>query len=52
MAHPSASDVVPTMAPLFVGEPLAIAGGLTIDDRAGFGIELDPNVTLHRPFPP
>jgi L-rhamnonate dehydratase len=50
MMHPEASEVVPMFSPLLVGEPVPEGGRLTVPDRPGFGVELDPGSKLERPY--
>ncbi|GIJ57434.1 L-rhamnonate dehydratase [Virgisporangium aurantiacum] len=50
MMHPDATEVVPMMSPLLADEPVPRDGRLTVPDRPGFGVELNPDVSLVRPF--
>lgn len=50
MMHPDASEVVPMFDPLLKGEPVPEQGRLKIDDRPGFGVSLNEDVALERPF--
>ena len=52
MMHPEASAVVPMFAPQLLGEPVPINGRIAASalDRPGFGVELNPEVALHRPY--
>lgn len=50
MMHPEASEVVPMFSPLLEGEPVPVNGQMTIDNRPGFGVSLNPSVHLERPF--
>lgn len=50
MMHPDASEVVPMFSPLLTNEPVPVNGRLTVPDRPGFGVELDPSCTLDRPY--
>jgi L-rhamnonate dehydratase len=50
MMHPEAREVVPMFSPLLVGEPVPEGGRLTVPDRPGFGVELDPGSKLERPY--
>jgi L-rhamnonate dehydratase len=51
MMHPDASEVVPMFSPQLLGEPVPQQGRLRASalDRPGFGVELNPQVHLHRP---
>ncbi len=44
MMHPTASAVVPMFAPLLLGEPVPEKGVVTLTDRPGLGVELNPAV--------
>ena len=50
MMAPHADQVVPMFTPLLTGEPVPQNGRLKLPDRPGFGVELNPEVTLLRPF--
>ncbi|MGI8870011.1 MAG: L-rhamnonate dehydratase [Mycobacteriales bacterium] len=53
MMHPDGTQVVPMFAPLLVGEPTPEAGriGLSaLGERPGFGVELNPQIALRRPY--
>ncbi|HWL44421.1 MAG TPA: L-rhamnonate dehydratase [Ilumatobacter sp.] len=50
MMHPDASEVVPMFAPLLVDEPVPIGGRMRVPDRAGFGVELNRDLPLDRPY--
>ncbi|GAB3559770.1 L-rhamnonate dehydratase [Spelaeicoccus albus] len=50
MMAPDAGEVVPMFSPLLLGEPVPESGRLTVPDRPGFGVELNPDVPLHRPY--
>lgn len=49
MMHPEATEVVPMFHPLLVGEPVPEHGRVTLPDRPGFGVTLNPDVELERP---
>ena len=51
MMHPDGSEVVPMMRPLLLDEPVPVNGRIRVPDRAGFGVRLNPDVTLTRPYP-
>lgn len=52
MMSPGADEVVPMFAPLLLGEPVPKGGRLSVTelDRPGFGVALNPDVPLHRPY--
>lgn len=50
MMAPDADEVVPMFSPLLRGEPVPESGRLTVPDRPGFGVELNPDIPLHRPY--
>jgi L-rhamnonate dehydratase len=52
MMAPDAASVVPMFSPLFSDEPVPEDGRmrLSVLDRPGFGVELDPALELERPF--
>lgn len=52
MMHPQASEVVPMFAPQLLGEPVPENGRMRVSalDKPGFGVELNPDVPLHRPY--
>jgi L-rhamnonate dehydratase len=53
MMHPEATEVVPMFSPQLLGEPVPTDGHLKVSqlDKPGFGVELNPAITLHRPYP-
>ena len=51
MLAPDASTVVPMFTPLFLDEPVPENGRLRIPDKPGFGVELNRDLQLSRPFP-
>jgi L-rhamnonate dehydratase len=53
MMAPDAASVVPMFTPLLTGEPVPARGRIRVSalDRPGFGIELDRELALERPFP-
>lgn len=52
MMHPEATEVVQMFAPQLLGEPVPENGRMRVSalDRPGFGVELNPEITLHRPY--
>ena len=50
MLAPEADRVVPTFSPLLIGEPIPENGRLTLSKSPGFGVELNRDVGLERPF--
>jgi L-rhamnonate dehydratase len=51
MMAPKADKVVPMFDPLFVHEPVPESGHITVDDKPGFGVDLNPELNWSRPFP-
>jgi L-rhamnonate dehydratase len=50
MLHPDASEVVPMFTPLLLDEPVPEGGRMRVPDRPGFGVRLNPEVPLDRPY--
>lgn len=52
MMAPKADEVVPMFAPQLIGEPVPVNGRIRTSelDRPGFGVELNRNIPLHRPY--
>jgi L-rhamnonate dehydratase len=50
MMAPNADQVVPMFQPLLLGEPVPENGRLRLPDTPGFGVELNPEVGLIRPY--
>jgi L-rhamnonate dehydratase len=50
MMHPTAEEVVPMFSPMLLDEPLPVNGRMTVPDRPGFGVRLNPDVDLLRPY--
>lgn len=50
MMHPDASEVVPMFSPLLLNEPVPVNGRMTVPDLPGFGVELNPECALDRPY--
>ncbi len=51
MMHPAGTEVVPMFQPLFRNEPVPETGRIQRSNEPGFGVQLDPELVLHRPFP-
>ena len=53
MMAPKADKVVPMFAPQLLGEPVPVNGRIKASalDKPGFGVELNREVKLHRPYP-
>ncbi|MBM7791063.1 L-rhamnonate dehydratase [Tenggerimyces flavus] len=51
MMHPQASEVVPMFSPLLLDEPVPVNGRLKLPETPGFGVRLNPECELHRPYP-
>ena len=47
---PEADEVLPMYSPVVVGEPVPVNGRLTIPEKPGFGVELNREAGLERPF--
>lgn len=50
MMAPGADEVVPMFTPLLLDEPVPVAGRMKVPDRPGFGVRLNPDANLNRPF--
>jgi L-rhamnonate dehydratase len=50
MMAPQADEVVPMFAPLLLDEPVPVNGRMKVQDRPGFGVRLNPDCKLHRPY--
>jgi L-rhamnonate dehydratase len=50
MMAPGADCVVPMFTPLLLDEPVPVNGRMKIPDRAGFGVRLNPDCMLRRPY--
>jgi L-rhamnonate dehydratase len=50
MMHPTAEEVVPMFSPMLLDEPLPVNGRMAVPDRPGFGVRLNPDVDLARPY--
>jgi L-rhamnonate dehydratase len=51
VASPRGETVLPMYGDLFADEPLPLNGRLKPSDRPGFGVTLNPERQLHRPYP-
>jgi L-rhamnonate dehydratase len=53
MMAPKADEVVPMFHPQLLDEPVPVDGRIRASalDRPGFGVRLNPDVELHRPYP-
>ncbi|ELT88871.1 hypothetical protein CAPTEDRAFT_113751 [Capitella teleta] len=47
---PEADRIVPYFGRLFLDEPLPSDGYIDLPDKPGFGVTLNPDLTLHRPY--
>jgi L-rhamnonate dehydratase len=50
MMAPEADRVVPMFHPQLLGEPVPVNGRLKLSDKPGFGVELNRELPLHRPY--
>jgi L-rhamnonate dehydratase len=50
MMAPKADEVVPMFTPLLLDEPVPVKGRMKVPDRPGFGVRLNPECKLHRPY--
>ncbi len=50
MMAPKADEVVPMFQPLLLDEPVPVGGRMTVPDRPGFGVRLNPECALARPY--
>jgi L-rhamnonate dehydratase len=51
MMSPGADEVVPMFHPQLIGEPVPVDGRLKLSDAPGFGVQLNREVGLSRPYP-
>lgn len=51
MMAPAADRVVSMFTPLLLDEPVPVNGRLKLPDTPGFGVRLNPECALHRPYP-
>lgn len=50
MMHPTAEEVIPMFSPMLLNEPLPVNGRMKVPDRPGFGVQLNPDIELSRPY--
>jgi L-rhamnonate dehydratase len=50
MMAPAADRVVPMFNPLLLDEPVPVNGRMKVPDRPGFGVRLNPECELRRPY--
>ncbi|WP_341991222.1 L-rhamnonate dehydratase [Azorhizobium sp. AG788] len=50
MMHPVPDQVVPMFTPLLLDEPVPVNGRLKLPETPGFGVRLNPECKLHRPY--
>jgi L-rhamnonate dehydratase len=50
MMAPKADHVVPMFSPLLLDEPVPVNGRMKVPERPGFGVRLNPECKLHRPY--
>jgi L-rhamnonate dehydratase len=50
MMAPNADQVVPMFTPLLLDEPVPVDGKMQVPDRPGFGVHLNPECKLVRPY--
>lgn len=50
MMHPQATEVVPMFSPLLLDEPVPVNGRLKVPETPGFGVRLNPECELRRPY--
>ena len=50
MMAPEADVVVPMFTPLLLDEPVPVNGRMVVPERPGFGVRLNPDSKLRRPF--
>lgn len=50
MMAPEADVVVPMFTPLLLDEPVPVNGRMVVPDRPGFGVRVNPDSKLRRPF--
>lgn len=51
MMASQADSVIPMFAPLLLDEPVPVNGRMKVPDSPGFGVRLNPDCRLHRPYP-
>lgn len=50
MMAPKADEVVPMFSPQLLDEPVPVNGRMKVPDRPGFGVRLNPDNQMHRPY--
>lgn len=52
MMHPGPTEVVPMFHPQLLGEPVPDNGRMKVSalDKPGFGVDLNPDIAMHRPY--
>jgi len=50
MMAPGADEVIPMFSPLLLDEPVPQNGRMKLPDTPGFGVRLNPQCQLHRPY--
>jgi L-rhamnonate dehydratase len=50
MMAPRADEITPMFSPLLLDEPVPHNGRMKLPDRPGFGVRLNPECQLHRPY--
>lgn len=50
MMSPHADEIIPMFHPLLLDEPLPENGKMKVPDRPGFGVRLNPDCRLERPY--
>lgn len=51
MMAPGADRIVPMFAPLLLDEPVPVDGKMKLPDRPGFGVRLNREIAMQRPYP-
>ena len=50
MMAPKADHVAPMFHPQLLDEPVPVDGRMKLPDRPGFGVRLNPDLALNRPY--
>jgi L-rhamnonate dehydratase len=50
MMAPRADEIIPMFSPLLLDEPVPLNGRMKLSDTPGFGVRLNPQCKLHRPY--
>jgi L-rhamnonate dehydratase len=50
MMAPKADEVVPMFSPQLLDEPVPVNGRMKVPDRPGFGVRLNPDCQMQRPY--